>query len=201
MTERLQKIMDYAGVSPNKFAAILGIQRSSISHMMSGRNNPSLTVVQKILKSYPDISSDWLLFGEGNMLKAGAASAPATDVTTPEASPLLHSTSDDTEQLSDSKATYTQTPETQRAKNAPAEHPREAAQSREQAAVTSKQPATADTTDTAKHNIEYQTIAASPINTATNVPTTSAQIQTMLANGLIVLDHSTKTFTVYSPGV
>ncbi|MCR5454550.1 MAG: helix-turn-helix domain-containing protein [Bacteroidales bacterium] len=199
MTERLQKIMDYAGVSPNKFAAILGIQRSSISHMMSGRNNPSLTVVQKILKSYPDISAEWLLFGEGNMLKDDNNGSD-TNVGDPEPP---HPTPEGKTQRIDNKPTDLPSPEPTRTKVNNVEPPRDPVPPTiEQATAPSTQmaPPASTPVDTPKQNIEYQTIAA-PINSATNVQPPSAQIQTMLANGLIVLDHNTKTFTVYSPSV
>jgi transcriptional regulator with XRE-family HTH domain len=48
-------------LSPSKFADEIGVQRSSISHILSGRNKPSLDVVQKIIRRYPEIGTDWLL--------------------------------------------------------------------------------------------------------------------------------------------
>jgi len=56
-------------ISASKFADEIGVQRSSISHILSGRNNPSLDVVQKILKRFPDINPEWLLAGKGPMIK------------------------------------------------------------------------------------------------------------------------------------
>ena len=61
--------MNNKGLTPIQFAEIIGVQRSSISHFLSGRNNPSLDVMRKILTSFPDISGDWLVTGEGPMLK------------------------------------------------------------------------------------------------------------------------------------
>lgn len=54
-------------IAPSAFADEIDIQRSSISHILSGRNNPSLDVVIKILSKYPEIKSDWLLTGKGPM--------------------------------------------------------------------------------------------------------------------------------------
>jgi transcriptional regulator with XRE-family HTH domain len=48
-------------LSPSKFADEIGVQRSSISHILSGRNKPSLDIVQKIIRRYPEIGTDWLL--------------------------------------------------------------------------------------------------------------------------------------------
>ena len=199
MIERFQKIMEYAGVSPKRFAEILGIERSNVSHIMSGRNNPSLTVVQKILKNFPDISSDWLLFGEGNMLKANAtannaAAANSTSDNTVEASAStpLRSVQNANPQPVEPKVVAPAAPEPPRTKvdkpTPPQQH---------FATVSTTAPTAPDAAQ--KKNIEYQTITT-PIVNDTNVQPTTAQIQNLLANGLIVLDHSTKTFTIYTQG-
>lgn len=67
MTERIMKIMESEDLIPSKFAEEIGIQHSTISHLLAGRNNPSLNLVTKILERFPTISTDWLLFGKGNM--------------------------------------------------------------------------------------------------------------------------------------
>ena len=51
-----------------QFAEKIGISPSSLSHILSGRNNPSLEVVMKIHKACDYISLDWLLYGEGPSL-------------------------------------------------------------------------------------------------------------------------------------
>jgi hypothetical protein len=45
------------------------VQRSGVSHILTGRNKPSLDFISKILSSYPELDSDWLLFGKGQMIK------------------------------------------------------------------------------------------------------------------------------------
>lgn len=62
---RLQKVMDFYGESSSSFAEKIGVQRSSISHILSGRNKPSLDFVLKILSSFPDVELYWLLNGKG----------------------------------------------------------------------------------------------------------------------------------------
>jgi len=62
-------ILKVKNLTASKFADEIGVQRSSISHLFSGRNQPSLDLIQKILKKYPDISTDWLVSGTGSMLK------------------------------------------------------------------------------------------------------------------------------------
>jgi len=67
MNDRIQLILKTKNISASKFADEIGVQRSSISHILSGRNNPSLDFIQKILKRFPDISSGWILTGKGGM--------------------------------------------------------------------------------------------------------------------------------------
>jgi transcriptional regulator with XRE-family HTH domain len=68
MTDRILEIIKYLHLSPSDFAEEIGVQRSSISHLISGRNKASLEFVQKILSRYREINTDWLLNGNGQML-------------------------------------------------------------------------------------------------------------------------------------
>lgn len=67
MTDRILKLIHKKGLTAAKFAEEIGVQRSSISHLLSGRNKPSLDLVLKILENYPTVSTDWLLMGKGEM--------------------------------------------------------------------------------------------------------------------------------------
>lgn len=69
MKDRLAKIMEYYGKSAARFSEEIGIQRSSISHIISGRNQPSYEFILKILNKYPELNAEWLLKGEGQMIK------------------------------------------------------------------------------------------------------------------------------------
>jgi len=69
MKDRINKIIKHERISPSRFADDIGVQRSSVSHILSGRNNASLDVVQKILHAYPALNADWLLFGKGEMYR------------------------------------------------------------------------------------------------------------------------------------
>ena len=62
---RLQQVIDYYTDSASSFADTIGVQRSSISHILSGRNKPSLDFVLKVLSSYPEVELYWLLNGKG----------------------------------------------------------------------------------------------------------------------------------------
>ena len=64
-SNRLQKVMDFYGESASSFASKIGVQRSSISHIISGRNKPSLDFVLKVLSSFPEVDLYWLMNGKG----------------------------------------------------------------------------------------------------------------------------------------
>lgn len=64
--ERLQKILDYYNLSATALAENLDFNRSTISHLVNGRNKPSLEFVIKILREFPEVEMDWLLFGKGS---------------------------------------------------------------------------------------------------------------------------------------
>ena len=63
--KRLQKVIDFYGESASSFAEKIGVQRSSISHILSSRNKPSLEFVLKVLSSFPEVELYWLLNGKG----------------------------------------------------------------------------------------------------------------------------------------
>lgn len=63
--KRLQKVIDFYNESASSFAEKIGVQRSSISHILSGRNKPSLDFVLKVLSSFPEVELYWLLNGKG----------------------------------------------------------------------------------------------------------------------------------------
>lgn len=67
--KRLQKVIDYYNISASAFADSIGVQRSSISHILSGRNKPSLDFIMKILDTYPEVELYWLLNGKGSFPK------------------------------------------------------------------------------------------------------------------------------------
>jgi len=69
MTDRISLLIKAKNLSAAQFADEIGVQRSSISHLMSGRNKPSLDLIQKTLQRFPEVSSEWLLFGKGEMVR------------------------------------------------------------------------------------------------------------------------------------
>lgn len=67
MVNRIKKVIGLKNLSSSHFADQIGVQRATISHILSGRNKPSLEVIQKILDTFPDISSEWLVKGTGDI--------------------------------------------------------------------------------------------------------------------------------------
>lgn len=72
LTSRIIEILKKSGLTPSEFADKIGVQRSAISHITSGRNNPSLEFLIKIKNAFPEIDTDWLIFGEEKKEMHGA---------------------------------------------------------------------------------------------------------------------------------
>ncbi|MFW6225129.1 MAG: helix-turn-helix domain-containing protein [Bacteroidota bacterium] len=71
MVNRINEILKRYNLSAAKFADKLDVPRSTISHILSERNKPSLEFIQKVLTKFPEISTNWLLKGEGNFYIKG----------------------------------------------------------------------------------------------------------------------------------
>ena len=83
MKERLVQLLDLEQLTPSKFADIIGVQRSSVSHVISGRNNPSFDFLQKTLKAFPGLNAEWLMLGKGTMYEQMGRAASGTLFDTP----------------------------------------------------------------------------------------------------------------------
>lgn len=64
--KRLEKIMEFYDLTATALADEIDFNRSTISHLISGRNKPSLEFVMKILQKYPEVKLDWLVLGKGS---------------------------------------------------------------------------------------------------------------------------------------
>lgn len=71
-SKRLNKVMEYYDLSAAGFADKIEVGRSSISHILSGRNKPSLEFVMKVVKSFPEVELYWLLNGKGSFPKTSS---------------------------------------------------------------------------------------------------------------------------------
>ena len=69
MEERIRHILKEKNLSAVRLAEIMGVQPSSISHLISGRNKPNYDFITKLLRSFPEINPDWFLLGEGEMFR------------------------------------------------------------------------------------------------------------------------------------
>ena len=91
---RLQRIMNYYDLNASALADNLGVLRSSISHLLSERNKPSLDFVLKIIDKYPEVDLYWLLYGKGSFPKEEkkpTATPLPTEIPFPEVNPLDNS--------------------------------------------------------------------------------------------------------------
>ena len=61
---RLKEILNNQSINASEFAKKINVQRSSISHILNGRNKPSLEIVTKICKKFPEIDVEWLILGK-----------------------------------------------------------------------------------------------------------------------------------------
>jgi transcriptional regulator with XRE-family HTH domain len=84
MNDKIKLIIESRNLTASKFANEIGVQASSISHILSGRNKPSLEFIQKVLHTYPDINYEWLISGNGTMHKE---ISPSTELKNKEEDP------------------------------------------------------------------------------------------------------------------
>lgn len=70
MIERIKRLLEYYNLSSSNFAERIDVPRSSISHLLSGRNKPSLDFVMKVDNAFREVSIEWLLYGRGNFPKS-----------------------------------------------------------------------------------------------------------------------------------
>ena len=69
MKERLEELLQLLNLTPTQFANEIGVQRTTLQHVLSGRNEPSLNIIKAIHAKYPDVELDWLLDGKGLIIR------------------------------------------------------------------------------------------------------------------------------------
>lgn len=67
--KRLELLFKHYELTAGTFADLIGVQRSSISHLISGRNKPSLDFIVKLMEKFPEVSFKWLVKGKGLMIE------------------------------------------------------------------------------------------------------------------------------------
>lgn len=80
LNERIAKVLEYSGFTSSEFADAVDVQRSSVSHVMSGRNKPSLEFISKLKAKFPELSWDWLINEQGEMLSPQTPEAPSAEI-------------------------------------------------------------------------------------------------------------------------
>lgn len=88
LKKRIEFIMEKERLTAAIFADMIGVQRSSISHIVSGRNKPSLEFLQKILNSFPNYNTDWLVMGKGEPIETTDKIQSRNQINKQEVSPL-----------------------------------------------------------------------------------------------------------------
>lgn len=61
VNDKIKQVLKDKNMTPSYFADEIGVQRSSISHILSGRNRPSFDIIQKIIRRFPELGYDWIL--------------------------------------------------------------------------------------------------------------------------------------------
>lgn len=77
MKDRLGRFLRSEGLTSLKFAELMEVQPSSISHILSGRNKPSFDFIEKMLARFPGLNPDWLILGKGEMFRRPEAAESA----------------------------------------------------------------------------------------------------------------------------
>ncbi|QZE15601.1 helix-turn-helix domain-containing protein [Halosquirtibacter laminarini] len=69
MRDRVQTLLDRYNLSVSEFAEKIGVQKSSISHLISGRNMPSFAFCEKLAQTFPEVNMRWFISGQGAFLE------------------------------------------------------------------------------------------------------------------------------------
>ena len=80
---RLEELLQYYDLSASAFADRIGVQRSSISHLLTGRNKPSLEFVMRVVRTFPEVNLYWLLNGKGSFPQRTEQKKPLTPTPDP----------------------------------------------------------------------------------------------------------------------
>lgn len=109
-SKRLQIILEYYDISAATFADAIQVGRSSISHILSGRNKPSLDFVLKIVQTYPEVELYWLLNGKGDFPESSSKTSTQKEDIEPPA-PSINSKQLEREELKEASLTGKSFPE------------------------------------------------------------------------------------------
>ena len=94
MIDRIKLILDFYNLSASTFADMIDVPRSSISHLLSGRNKPSLDFIIKVEKAFDDVELEWLVYGKGMFPKKHTNKSNITETITKNTAPSLFNEND-----------------------------------------------------------------------------------------------------------
>ena len=73
MNTRLKQFLSAENITQAQLADNLNVVRASVSHILSGRNNPGYDFIKALMEKYPKLNIEWLIFGKGKMYKDSPA--------------------------------------------------------------------------------------------------------------------------------
>lgn len=79
MNTRLKQFLAAENITQAQFADNINVVRASVSHVLSGRNNPSYEFIRSIMLKYPRLNVEWLMFGKGKMYKDASSPIQVQD--------------------------------------------------------------------------------------------------------------------------
>lgn len=89
LNDRISKIIEYSKLSSSEFADEIDVQRSSISHITSGRNKPSLDFLVKVKEHFPELEWEWIINGNGEMLNSDTEKSEKKSTSLPDLFSLI----------------------------------------------------------------------------------------------------------------
>ncbi len=60
LKDKIESLIIGLGLTSTRFADYIGVNRPIISHILSGRNKPSLEIIQKIVSKFPELGYNWI---------------------------------------------------------------------------------------------------------------------------------------------
>lgn len=75
MQERFKKLLEDKGLTATKFAALIKVNASAMSHILNGRSKPGFDVLDKIAQAFPDVNLNWLISGKGSLYNSAVPPA------------------------------------------------------------------------------------------------------------------------------
>lgn len=80
MQERFKQLLEEKGLTATKFAALIKVNASAMSHILNGRSKPGFDVLDKIAQAFPDVNLNWLISGKGELFNITPDKEKRTEV-------------------------------------------------------------------------------------------------------------------------